>query len=115
MNHLNQEVTLSGWVDIGRDLGGLTFVDLRDRYGITQLTFNMDNNSEICLRARKLGREFVIQIIGIVKERSKKNANRPTGDIEIDVQDLKILNRSKVPPFTIVENTDGEWGNFGSF
>jgi len=107
MNHLNQEVTLSGWVDIGRDLGGLTFVDLRDRYGITQLTFNMDNNSEICLRARKLGREFVIQIIGIVKERSSKNANRPTGDIEIDVQDLKILNGSKVPPFTIEENTDG--------
>ena len=107
MNHLNQEVTLSGWVDIGRDLGGLTFVDLRDRYGITQLTFNMDNNSEICLRARKLGREFVIQITGIVKERSSKNANRPTGDIEIDVQDLKILNGSKVPPFTIEENTDG--------
>jgi len=107
MNHLNQEVTLSGWVDIGRDLGGLTFVDLRDRYGITQLTFNMDNNSEICLRARKLGREFVVQIIGIVKERSSKNANRPTGDIEIDVQDLKILNGSKVPPFTIEENTDG--------
>jgi len=107
INHLNQKVTLSGWVDIERDFGGLTFVDLRDRYGITQLTFNMDNNSEICLRARKLGREFVIQIIGIVKERSSKNANRPTGDIEIDVQDLKILNGSKVPPFTIEENTDG--------
>jgi len=107
MNHLNQKVTLSGWVDIERDFGGLTFVDLRDRYGITQLTFNMDNNSEICLRARKLGREFVIQITGIVKERSSKNANRPTGDIEIDVQDLKILNGSKVPPFTIEENTDG--------
>jgi aspartyl-tRNA synthetase len=107
MSHIGQEVTLSGWVQKGRDLGGLTFVDLRDRYGITQLVFNMDENAELTSLARKMGREFVVQAIGIVRERSSKNALRSTGDIEIDVKTLSILNESKVPPFTIEEDTDG--------
>lgn len=101
------QVTLSGWVQKSRDLGGLTFVDLRDRYGITQLVFNMDENAELCTQARKLGREFVIQAIGTVRERSSKNPNRATGDIEIDVTELNILNESKVPPFTIEDESDG--------
>jgi aspartyl-tRNA synthetase len=100
-------VTISGWVQKGRDLGGLTFVDVRDRYGITQLVFNMDENTELCSRARKLGREYVIQASGIVRERSSKNPNRPTGDIEIEVQSFEVLNESKVPPFTIEDETDG--------
>lgn len=107
ITHVGQEVTISGWVQKNRDLGGLTFVDVRDRYGITQLVFNMDENEPLCTQARTLGREYVIQAIGIVRERSSKNANRPTGDIEIDVQTLKILNASKVPPFTIEDETDG--------
>jgi len=100
-------VTISGWVQKGRDLGGLTFVDVRDRYGITQLVFNMDENADLCSRARKLGREFVIQASGIVRERSSKNPNRPTGDIEIEVQSFEVLNESRVPPFTIEDETDG--------
>ena len=104
---VGNQVTLSGWVAIGRDLGGLTFIDLRDRYGITQLTFNMDENSSLCMEARKLGREFVIKVSGIVAERSSKNPNRATGDIEIDVKHLEILNQSKGPPFSIEEETDG--------
>ena len=100
-------VTLSGWVQKTRDLGGMTFVDLRDRYGITQLVFNMDTNAELCSQARKLGREFVININGDVVERENKNPNNPTGDIEIDVKSLNVLNASKVPPFTIEDNTDG--------
>lgn len=100
-------VILSGWVQKGRDLGGLTFVDLRDRYGITQLVFNMDINADLCLDARKLGREYVVQVEGEVAERSSKNPNRPTGDIEINVSSLKVLNASKTPPFTIEEETDG--------
>jgi aspartyl-tRNA synthetase len=107
IENVNQEVTLSGWVQKARDLGGLTFLDLRDRYGITQLVFNMDDNATLCESARKLGREFVIQVVGEVKERSSKNANRPTGDIEIEVKDLKILNASQTPPFTIEDETDG--------
>jgi aspartyl-tRNA synthetase len=107
MDHVGTDVTLSGWVQIGRDLGGLTFVDLRDRYGITQLVFNMDENKELCEQARKLGREFVIKAAGKVRERSNKNADRPTGDIEIEVQVLDILNASKTPPFTIEDNSDG--------
>ena len=107
MDHVGAEVTLSGWVQIGRDLGGMTFVDLRDRYGITQLAFNMDENADLCMAARKLGREFVVQAIGKVRERSSKNADRPTGDIEIEVTTLNVLNASKVPPFTITEETDG--------
>lgn len=102
-----QRVTLSGWVQTGRDLGGLTFVDLRDRYGITQLVFDMESRPELCQQARKLGREFVIRVEGAVRERTSKNPNRPTGDIEIDVDRLEVLNASKVPPFTIETDTDG--------
>lgn len=107
IKNTGQKVTLSGWVQVVRNLGGLTFIDLRDRYGITQLAFNMDENSDLCSQARKCGREFVLQAIGIVKERSSKNANRPTGDIEIQVSELKILNESIVPPFTIEDESDG--------
>jgi len=107
ISDVGTEVTLSGWVQISRDLGGLTFVDLRDRYGITQLVFNMDDNQTLCEQARKLGREFVIHASGLVRERSSKNANRPTGDIEIEVKDFKILNASKTPPFTIEDDSDG--------
>ncbi|MBW6502369.1 MAG: aspartate--tRNA ligase [Bacteroidales bacterium] len=101
------EVILCGWVQKSRDLGGMTFVDLRDRYGITQLVFNMEENTDLCGRARKLGREFVIQAKGTVRERSNKNRNIPTGEIEIAVDELTILNRSEIPPFTIEEDTDG--------
>ena len=90
-----------------RDLGGMTFVDLRDRYGITQLVFNMETNEDLCTRARKLGREFVIQIEGIVVERSAKNKKIPTGEIEIQIKKLTILNAAKTPPFTIEDETDG--------
>ncbi|HJX72366.1 MAG TPA: aspartate--tRNA ligase [Bacteroidales bacterium] len=107
MKDLNKEVTLSGWVQQSRDLGGMTFVDLRDRYGITQLVFNMDVNPGLCMKARELGREYVIQIKGKVAERSNKNKNIPTGDIEIIVSDLKILSQSELPPFTIITDTDG--------
>ena len=103
----NKEVTLCGWVQKSRDLGGMTFVDLRDRYGITQLVFNTETNEDLCKQARSLGREYVIQISGIVKERSSKNANIPTGDIEIEITKLDILNESKTPPFTIEDKTDG--------
>ena len=106
-SHIGQDVTLSGWVQIGRDLGGLTFVDLRDRYGITQIVFNMDDKPDLCEQARKLGREFVIRVNGSVSERSNKNSNRPTGDIEIIATSLEILNASKVPPFIVEEETDG--------
>ncbi len=105
--NIGLEVTLSGWVQKSRDLGGLTFVDLRDRYGITQLVFNMDKNEELCLEARKLGREFVIQVKGNVIERSNKNLKIPTGKIEIEASSIKILNKSKTPPFTIEDDTDG--------
>src|SRR5690606_6646955 len=102
-----KNVTLCGWVQKSRDLGGMTFVDLRDRYGITQLVFDMEANSVLCGQARKLGREFVIQAIGKVRERSNKNLKMPTGEIEIEVEVLNILNRSEIPPFTIEEDTDG--------
>ena len=107
IEQVGQEVTLSGWVQTGRDFGALTFVDLRDRYGITQLVFNAEDDADLCERARKLGREFVIMAKGQVRERSNKNPNRPTGDIEIEVKELNILNASKVPPFTIEDDTDG--------
>lgn len=107
MEHVGQEVKLSGWVQISRDFGGLTFVDLRDRYGITQLVFNMEDDADLCERARKLGREFVIAATGKVRERSNKNPNRATGDIEIEVSALDLLNASEVPPFTIEDDTDG--------
>ena len=107
LKNVSTQVTLCGWVQKNRDLGGMTFIDLRDRYGITQLAFNMDENPEICKKARKVGREYVIQVIGIVIERSSKNNNLPTGEIEIQVKELKILNSSKTPPFTIENQTDG--------
>lgn len=100
-------VILSGWVQRSRDLGGMTFIDLRDRYGITQLVFNMDTDTELCAQARKLGREFVIQIKGEVIERKSKNNKMATGDIEIAVAELNVLNVAKTPPFTIEDNTDG--------
>jgi len=107
INNVGDKVTLSGWVQKTRDLGGMTFVDLRDRYGITQLAFNMDINSDLCANARKLGREFVIKVEGKVIERASKNNNIPTGNIEIEVETLHILNMSETPPFTIEDETDG--------
>lgn len=106
-NHIGEIVTLSGWVQKNRDLGGMTFVDLRDRYGITQLAFNMDTDADLCLKARKLGREFVVQVIGKVIERSSKNKNIPTGEVEIEVTEMTVLNKAKTPPFTIEDDTDG--------
>ena len=102
-----KQVTLSGWVQRSRDLGGMTFVDLRDRYGITQLVFNMEASADLRREARRLGREFVIQASGIVAERSNKNPKMPTGDIEIIVNTLTVLNESVTPPFTIEAETDG--------
>ena len=99
MDQVGQSVTLSGWVQSNRDFGGLTFIDLRDRYGITQIVFNMDDNADLGEAARKLGREFVVKVEGTVRERSNKNPNRATGDIEIEVSDLQILNAAKTPPF----------------
>jgi aspartyl-tRNA synthetase len=107
LSDLKKEVTLSGWVQKSRSLGGMTFIDLRDRYGITQLAFNDDVNKEMNALARTVSREFVIQIKGTVVERESKNKNNPTGEIEILVNDFKILNESVTPPFTIEDNTDG--------
>ena len=107
IENTNQEVTLCGWVQRAKDLGGMAFVDLRDRYGITQLAFNNDVSVELCEKAKKLGREFVIQAKGIVTERSSKNKNIPTGEIEINVSELTILKEAKLPPFTIEDETDG--------
>ncbi|HVN56862.1 MAG TPA: aspartate--tRNA ligase [Bacteroidales bacterium] len=100
-------VTLAGWVQRSRDFGGMTFIDLRDRYGITQLVFNMATNPALCEEARKLGREYVVRVNGKVEERSNKNPRIPTGDIEIIAGDIKILNTSELPPFTIEDETDG--------
>src|SRR5664279_4477899 len=107
IKNTGQNVILCGWIQKSRDLGGMTFVDLRDRYGITQLVFNMETNKELCEKARKLGREFVIQAKGKVRERSNKNLKMPTGEIEIEVGELNILNKSELPPFTIEDDTDG--------
>ncbi len=107
IGNIGQKVILCGWVQRSRDLGGMTFIDLRDRYGITQLTFNMETNAQLCQQARKLGREFVIQVEGIVTERFNKNKNIPTGEIEIVVERIEVLNEAKLPPFTIEDNTDG--------
>ncbi len=107
LKHVNEEVTLTGWVQRSRDLGGMTFVDIRDRYGVTQLVFDMNSDKDLGEKAQKLGREFVIQVKGKVAERSNKNKNIPTGDIEILVETLTVLNKSKVPPFTIEDETDG--------
>lgn len=100
-------VTLAGWVQRSRKMGGMTFVDLRDRYGITQLVFNEEENAELCERANHLGREYVIQVSGKVNERFSKNPNMPTGEIEIVVTELNVLNTALTPPFTIEDNTDG--------
>ena len=105
--NVGEVVTLAGWVQRTRKMGGMTFVDLRDRYGITQIVFNNEVNAPLCEAANHLGREFVVQIIGKVEERSSKNANIPTGDIEIIAQELNVLNESATPPFTIEDNTDG--------
>ncbi|MEY4351282.1 MAG: hypothetical protein RL078_1352 [Bacteroidota bacterium] len=107
IEHVGTNVTLAGWVQRSRDLGGMTFLDLRDRYGLTQLAFNMESNAALCEQARKLGREFVIQIEGQVIERSSKNKNMPTGEVEILVGKLTVLNAAKLPPFTIEDETDG--------
>ena len=104
---VNQEVTLSGWVHRIRKMGGMTFIDLRDRYGVTQLSFNQEVNHDLAEQANKLGREWVVQVAGKVQERSSKNANIATGDIEIIATEIKVLNKSKNPPFTIETDTDG--------
>ena len=102
-----KEVTLAGWVQRARKMGGMTFVDLRDRYGITQLVFNEADNADLCGEANKLGREYCIQVKGVVNERQSKNSKIPTGDIEIIAKELKVLSSSETPPFTIEDNTDG--------
>lgn len=107
LSNVNEEVTLAGWVQRSRKMGGMTFVDLRDRYGITQLVFNEETDADLCAQANKLGREYVIQVVGRVSERYAKNDKIPTGEIEIIVSSLTVLNASDVPPFTIEENTDG--------
>lgn len=107
ISDVNKQVTLSGWVQRSRKMGGMTFIDLRDRFGLTQLVFNEEVNAELCEQANKLGREFVIQVVGTVNERFSKNANMPTGDVEIIVSELKVLNTAVTPPFTIEDNTDG--------
>lgn len=104
---LGKTVTLAGWVQRIRKMGGMTFIDLRDRYGITQLVFNQEINAELCEQANKLGREFVLQVTGEVAERSAKNKHIPTGDIEIIVSELTVLNEALTPPFTIEDETDG--------
>lgn len=103
----NQEVTLSGWVHKIRNLGGMTFIDLRDRYGITQLVFDTESNQNLSEYAEKIGREFVIKVQGKVVERSNKNKNIPTGEIELIISDIDILSKSEIPPFTIEDDTDG--------
>ena len=105
--HIGKKVTMCGWVQKSRDLGGMTFIDLRDRYGITQLVFNIESDSNLYEIAKGLGREFVIQIHGIVIKRESINTEILTGEIEVEVKELKILNTSKVPPFTIEDDTDG--------
>ena len=107
LSHVGQEITLAGWVQRIRKMGGMVFIDLRDRYGITQLVFNQEINSDLWEKANKLSREYVVQVTGKVSERSNKNPNLSTGDIEILVSKLTVLNESKIPPFTIEDATDG--------
>ena len=107
LSDVNKQVTLAGWVQRSRKMGGMTFIDLRDRYGLTQLVFNEEVDAALCEQANHLGREFVIQVKGVVSERFSKNANLPTGDIEIIVNELQVLNAALTPPFTIEDNTDG--------
>ncbi|MBQ7549904.1 MAG: aspartate--tRNA ligase [Bacteroidales bacterium] len=105
--HVNEKVTLCGWIQKIRKLGGMTFIDLRDRYGITQLAFNAEQNPDLCKQIEPFGREWVIQVTGIVTERYSKNKNIPTGDIEILVEEIQVLNESLTPPFTIEDESDG--------
>lgn len=107
LSNQGQEVTLSGWVQIVRDFGKLRFLDLRDRYGITQIVFNAEENEELYSQANELSREFVVQVKGVVKERENKNLNIPTGEVEIISSEMTILNLSETPPFTIIDETDG--------
>ena len=107
LSDAGKEVTLAGWVQRARKMGGMTFVDLRDRYGITQLVFNEADNADLCGEANKLGREYCIQVKGVVNERQSKNSKIPTGDIEIIAKELTVLSSSETPPFTIEDNTDG--------
>jgi len=107
LENAGEKVQLAGWVQKNRDLGGMTFVDLRDRYGLTQVIFNMETNESLCAIAREWGREFVVQVSGTVAERSNKNSKMPTGDVEILAESVQILNKSEVPPFTIEEKSDG--------
>jgi aspartyl-tRNA synthetase len=107
LSHIGQHVTLAGWVQRVRRMGGMVFVDLRDRFGITQLVFNQETNADLCEIANDLGREYVIQVQAEVAERSNKNAHIPTGEIELIVSSVQILNTSETPPFTIEDNTDG--------
>ncbi len=107
LENIQQTVTLSGWIQKIRHLGGMIFIDLRDRYGITQLAFNHEERPALCERAEQLGREWVIQVTGMVIERYSKNKNIPTGDIEIEVHELNVLNAAEVPPFTIEDESDG--------
>jgi aspartyl-tRNA synthetase len=101
LSDAGKNVTLCGWVQTSRDFGGLTFIDLRDRYGLTQLAFNVATDAGLAEEARKLGREFVVRVSGTVRERENKNPKMPTGDIEIVVSEIKTLNAAKTPPFTI--------------
>lgn len=107
LSEAGKRVTLAGWVQRSRKMGGMTFVDVRDRYGLTQVVFNNENDAELHDRADRLGREYVIQVSGTVAERQSKNPNMPTGDIEIIADSLNVLNVSEVPPFTIEDDTDG--------
>ena len=107
LSDAGQEVTLAGWVQRSRKMGGMTFIDLRDRYGITQLVFNEETDRELCERANKLGREYCVQVTGKVRERESKNPKMPTGDIEIFASGLNVLSESITPPFTIEDKTDG--------
>ena len=107
LSDVNKQVTLAGWVQRSRKMGGMTFIDLRDRYGLTQLVFNEEVDASLCEQANCLGREFVIQVKGTVNERFSKNPNLPTGEIEIIVSELNVLNAALTPPFTIEDNTDG--------
>uniref|UniRef100_UPI00265A437D OB-fold nucleic acid binding domain-containing protein n=1 Tax=uncultured Duncaniella sp. TaxID=2768039 RepID=UPI00265A437D len=107
LSDAGREVTLAGWVQRTRKMGGMTFVDIRDRYGITQIVFESDADAALCDNANHLGREWVIQVTGTVAERTSKNPNLPTGEIEIIAKELKVLNRSEVPPLTIEAETDG--------
>ncbi|MBQ9705817.1 MAG: aspartate--tRNA ligase [Paludibacteraceae bacterium] len=107
LSDVNKTVTLAGWVQRIRKMGGMTFVDLRDRYGITQLAFNQEVNKDVFEQANRLGREFVVQATGVVEERYSKNSNLPTGDIEINVTELHVLNEAVTPPFTIEDESDG--------